>query len=60
MTREEFWSSPVGIIIVGLIVGLVAILAIRGVVKLASRSKTNAAKPQGDIPRAKSMNYPDK
>lgn len=56
---EEFWSSPFGIIIVGLFVGVAAVLLIRGLVKLFKPSPKTFGMPRG-VPRAKSLNYPDK
>jgi hypothetical protein len=60
ITAQEFWLSPLGIIIIGLAVGVVAILIIRGLMRSAKWvvRKRPAAKPRG-APRAKSMNYPD-
>lgn len=59
ITREEFWAGPLGIALIGLIVGVVVILCVRGLMKLARRPAKPAVMPPG-VPRAKSLNYPEK
>ena len=63
MTREEFWASPLGIIFIGLIVGVIVILCIRGLIKLArgsSKKGPRYAPPPAGAPRAQSMNFPER
>lgn len=69
MTREEFWASPLGIIFIGLIVGVVAVLAIRGVVRLVRSGRDGPKEPppvrafpvQNPTPgtRAQDLTFPD-
>lgn len=63
MTREQFWSSPLGIIFIGLIVGVVVVLLIRACWGLRNSSRRRVPKyvpPPKGVPRAESTTFREK
>jgi hypothetical protein len=59
MTREQFFSSPMGIALIGLIIGIVVILTIRAIVGYLRGKPDDSRMAPPPRARGQSMTFPE-